>query len=179
MGVPLLSSLCSFFLSPSTLHEFIIRRHWLTATGECWDAVASPHPSSFILPSIPHTFHVVIEFGWLPVPWITFPPGSLFSLSAGWISHSLPPPLPLILSFFFHVSFCFSFSPNPHLPASLFLCLYHLYLTYSLFPLSVHRRCNWSTTFPHIVIFKSLFASQRRESDCFIIFRFPDRVLGR
>ncbi len=54
-----------------------------------------------------------------------------------------------------------------------------LSLTHFLLPLSVHRRCKWSTTFPHIVIFKSPFASQRKESDCFIIFRFPDMVFGR
>lgn len=74
------------------------------------------HPLSSFHPSIPHTFHVVIEFGWLPVPWITFPPGSLFSLSAGRISHSLSPPTPLFLSFSFHISFHSLLSPSfpPH-----------------------------------------------------------------
>ena len=184
---PLLSS--SFSPSPSALHEYIIRRHWLTATGWCWDAVASPLPFSFILssfhPSIPHTFHVVIEFGWLPVPWITSPPGSLFSLSAGQISHSPSPPQHSFFHFLFTSLYTFfyllvllpmqvSLLPS----ASLSIPLYHS-IIHSLSPLSVHRRCNWSTTFPHIVIFKSLFASQRRESDCFILFRFPDMVLGR
>lgn len=141
-------------------------------------------PLSSFHPSIPHTFHVVIEFGWLPVPWITFPPGSLFSLSAGQISLSLSPLPRLFLSFSFHISFYFLLASSlpPYASVTVSHCFsvhYSLSLTHSLFPLSVHRGCNWSTTFPHIVIFKSLFATQRRESDCFIIFRFPDMVLGR
>lgn len=169
MGVPLLSSLCSFFLSSSTLHEFIIRRqqesvemqlHHLTRP------LSSFHPS--------HTLFMLL----LNLADCQFP-GLLFHQVA--FFHYLPDGSPTLFLHPCHSLFHFLFtslftllsaSPPPYasLTVTLFLCLYHLSLPYSLFPLLVHRRCNWSTTFPHIVIFKSLFASQRRESDCFIIF---------
>lgn len=111
-------------------------------------------------------------------------PGLLFHQVA--FFHYLPDGSPTLLLHprhsFFHFLFTSLFALF-HLPlflpmqVSLSLSLsIPLSLTHCL---SVHRRCNWSTTFPHIVIFKSPLASQRRESDCFIIFRFPDMVLGR
>lgn len=126
LSSPLLS-FAHFFVSPpspSTLHEYIIRRHWLT--GWCWDAVASPlRPLLCFHPSIPHTFQVVIEFGWLPVPWITLPPGSLFSLSAGRIFHPFSTPATLSVDFLFTSPFFTLFSLPLFLPmqVSVFLCL--------------------------------------------------------
>lgn len=107
-------------------------------------------------------------------------PGLLFHQVA--FFHYLPDRSPTLFLHprhtFFHFpshlflpSFISLFPPYASLTDSLSVPVYtSLSLTHFLFPLSVHRRCNWSTTFPHIVIFKSLFASQRRESDCFIIF---------
>lgn len=115
-------------------------------------------------------------------------PGLLFHQVAffHYLADGSPTPLPHPRHYFFHFLFTSLFTlfylplflpmqVSPFLSLSLSISISH-----SLpFPLSVHRRCNWNTTFPHIVIFKSPFASQRRESDCFIIFRFLDMVLGR
>lgn len=60
--------------------------------------LSSPLPSFH--PSIPHTFHVVIEYGLLPVPWITFPPGSLFFIIC-WTDLPLSFSTPVTLSFIY------------------------------------------------------------------------------
>lgn len=80
------------------------------------------HPLSSFHPSIPHTFHVVIEFGWLPVAWITFPPGSLFSLSAGRISHSLSIIFFLTCPFTLFLSSSLSKPPCSSLVPYLYFC---------------------------------------------------------
>lgn len=92
-----------------------------------------------------------------------------FLLSAGQISHLLfPTPSLFHLLFTSYSSPLFS-PPYAHLTNSVSFTK-SVSLIHFLSPLSMHRRCNWSTTFPHIVIFKSPFASPRRESGCFIMF---------
>lgn len=141
-------------------------------------------PLSSFHPSIPHTFHVVIEFGWLPVPWITFPPGSLFSLSAGRISHSLSPPPPLFLSFSFHISFLLSF-----ISLSSSQCKAHrifLWLSIPLY-LSLTFPCPSLCTggiigaplSPILWFLKALLPHRGEKVTASSFFDFSDMVLGR
>lgn len=93
--------------------------------------LSSPLPSFH--PSIPHTFHVVIEYGLLPVPWITLWPGSLFFIIC-WTDLPLSFSSPVTLSFIFfsHLFFlsfissslCTSHRFTLALYLSLSLCLY-------------------------------------------------------
>lgn len=88
--------------------------------------LSSPLPSFH--PSIPHTFHVVIEYGLLPVPWITFPPGSLFFIIC-WTDLPLSFSTPVTLSFIFFshlffLSFISSLCTSHRFTLSLSLSVY-------------------------------------------------------
>lgn len=124
--------------------------------------LTSPIPAFH--PSIPHTFYVFIEYGWLPVPWITFPPGSLFF-------HYLRDTSPTLFLQPCHSFFLFLFTS---------FSLFYLAL---LLPLHISLILSMSHSFPSlctggvigaslssILWFLKTFISQRRESDCSIIF---------
>lgn len=179
VGVPLLSSPPPPINSTWIYHqETLAYSNSMVLRCSCITFPVLFHP--FIPPS--HTlFMLLLNMAYCQFPGLLCHQVAFFSLSAGQISHSLSPPR----HSFFHLLFTSLFplfylllpvhiSPIHSLSLSVYTSLSHSLPLYS-----VHRRCNWSTTFPHIVIFKSPFASQRRESDCFIIFRFPDMVLGR
>lgn len=128
--------LFALFFCSSTRHEYIIRRHWLTATGWCWEAVASPLPSSFILFIPPsHTLFMLL----LNLADCQFP-GLLFHQVA--FFHYQPDGSPTLFLLphhsFFHFSLTLLYLPLFLLTAS--LCVSLLPLPFC-FPLPLSPLC--------------------------------------
>lgn len=122
-----------------------------------WSCIASPVLFQPFIPPSHTLFMFLLNMADFQFPGLLFHQVAFFfSLSTGHLSHSLSPTMPLFLSLSFHIFFSLlSVSPPPftHLNDSLYL---------SFIPPSVHRRCNWSISFIHIVILKNLYLTEER-----------------